>query len=512
VLQCSILSYVDQQRTGTSVDVATRTSEATLAERVFSRTAGAPLVAGNSVELLRDAQENYPAWIEAIRGARRWIHFESYIIHEDDQGREFRELLVAKAREGVKVRVLYDWVGALGAASRGFWKPLVAAGAEVRCFNPLSLTSPLGWMSRDHRKMIGVDGEVGFVTGLCVGCRWVGNPSRGVEPWRDTGVGVRGPAVAHIENAFASIWSIVGSPLPAAETITVDEIPRAGDVGLRVIAGVPNRASLYRLDQFVAAGARRTLWLTDAYFVGTASYVEALRDAARDGVDVRLLLPRASDILVVGSLSRVNYRPLLRAGVRIYEWNGPMLHAKTAVADGKWARVGSTNLNLASWVGNYELDVFVQDAGFADEMEEMFQDDLEHATEIVLDARKQPRERYRRPRKRIRASLRRGSAGRAAASAIGIGNAVGAAIMRPRELGPAEAPIMVNAALALVAVAIVGFKWPRVLSVPLAIFAAWVAISLFSQAYKLWRKKRRAARPVPTTATAETKDVADRSA
>ena len=126
---------------------------------------------------------------------------------------------------------------------------------------------------------------------------------------------------------------------------------------------------IYRLDQFIAAGARKTLWLTDAYFVGTSSYVEALRSASRDGVDVRLLLPRTSDILVVGSLSRVNYRPLLRAGVRIFEWNGPMLHAKTAVADGKWARVGSTNLNLASWVGNYELDVFVQDEDFASEME-----------------------------------------------------------------------------------------------------------------------------------------------
>jgi cardiolipin synthase len=221
-------------------------ASAGLAERVFSRTAGAPLVGGNEVVLLRDAYENYPAWIEAIRNARRWIHFESYIIHEDDEGRRFVELLAAKAREGVKVRVLYDWVGGLGAASRRLWRPLREAGAEVRCFNPLSPTSPLGWMSRDHRKMIGVDGEVAFVTGLCVGCRWVGDPSRGVEPWRDTGIGLRGPAVADVERAFASIWAVSGEPLPASETVAREEIPRAGDTNLRVIAGVPNRAGLYR--------------------------------------------------------------------------------------------------------------------------------------------------------------------------------------------------------------------------------------------------------------------------
>jgi cardiolipin synthase len=152
----------------------------------------------------------------------------------------------------------------------------------------------------------------------------------------------------------------------------------------------------------------------------------------------------------------------------------------------------------------------VQDAEFAADMEEMYLDDLENSTEIVLDARRRQLAPQERPRKRRRAPLHRGSAGRAAASAIGIGNAVGAAIMHPRELGPAEAPIMVNAALALVAVALVGFKWPRVVAVPIAIFSAWVAFSLLSQAFTLWRKKRRARRntaasPVqePHRATAE---------
>src|SRR5678815_4298680 len=144
------------------------------------------------------------------------------------------------------------------------------------------------------------------------------------------------------------------------------------DVALRVIATVPNTAGLLRIDQLVAGLARRTLWLTDAYYAGTTPYVQALRAAARDGVDVRLLVPGATDIPTIRLVSRAGYRPLLEAGVRVFEWNGTMLHAKTAVADEKWARIGSTNLNIASWLGNCELDVVVEDEAFGRNMEEMY--------------------------------------------------------------------------------------------------------------------------------------------
>nr|MBA3711775.1 cardiolipin synthase B [Pyrinomonadaceae bacterium] len=167
-----------------------------LADQAFSRAAGAPLIEGNYVRLLKDARENYPAWLDAIAKARQHIHFESYIIHEDDTGREFADALIAKARAGVRVRLIYDWMGGLGKTSRRFWNQLRAGGVEVRCYNPPRLDSPLGWISRDHRKMIAVDGRVGFITGLCVGRMWVGEPSKRIDPWRDTGVEVRGPAVA----------------------------------------------------------------------------------------------------------------------------------------------------------------------------------------------------------------------------------------------------------------------------------------------------------------------------
>ena len=180
-------------------------------------------------------------------------------------------------------------------------------------------------------------------------------------------------------------------------------MPAAGTVMARVVASTPTTAQLYRLDQLIAAGARRSLWLTDAYFVGTTLYVQALKSAATDGVDVRLLVPGSSDVPFIGSLSRAGYRPLLEAGVRVFEWNGSMLHAKTAVADSRWARVGSTNLNLTSWIGNWELDVAVEDEPFAKAMEAMYLDDLSHATEVVLTARRRvrlsqpPEARRRRP-------------------------------------------------------------------------------------------------------------------
>jgi cardiolipin synthase len=463
------------------------------AERAFSRAVGSPLVPGNSIRLMRDAGENYPVWLEAIRSAEHYIHFESYIIHEDEQGRIFAEALAEKARAGVRVRLIYDWMGGLTATSNKFWRSLQAAGVEVRCFNPPRLDSPFGWVKRDHRKMLAIDGRVGFVTGMCVGQMWIGYPEKGVEGWRDTGIEVCGPAVADIEQAFAHMWALTGAPLPEEELVAASSLAPAGDVNLRVVASLPNTAGLYRLDQIIAATARETLWLTDAYFAGTSPYVQALCAAAMDRVDVRLLVPQATDLPVMRALSRSGYRPLLEAGVRVFEWNGPMIHAKTAVADGKWARVGSSNLNLASWITNWELDVVVEDAEFGEDMEQMFLHDLQNATEVVLTAKRKvftprrPRHRHRR----LRAKFDTLSSGRAAAGAVRFGNVVTAAISNQRILSPAEARIMFSAGLLLLGFSVVAVFWPRWVSVPLAVIAIWIAISLFIRGYELHREGKR---------------------
>jgi len=231
-------------------DPAAESTLRLLAGQALSRAGGAPLVPGNAARILEDAGKHYPAWLSAIGTAQHTVTLENYIFADDDVGREFVAALAAKAREGVRVRAIYDWLGSFSTRRR-LW-PLLDAGGEVRGFNPPRLASPLGWLTRDHRKMLAVDGRIGFVTGLCVSRKWLGDPAKGIAPWRDTGIEVRGPGVA----------------------------------------------------------------------------------------------------------------------------------------DGRWARIGSTNLNIASWLGNYELDVVIEDRRFARAMEEMYEEDLANATEIVLDARR----------------------------------------------------------------------------------------------------------------------------
>ena len=461
-----------------------------LANQAFSRAAGAPLVGGNSVRLLKDAKENYPAWLDAIKAAERYIHFESYIIHEDDAGWMFAEALVARAREGVRVRVLYDWMGGFGKTSHRFWNHLREGGVEVRCYNPPRLDSPAGWLTRDHRKTLTVDGKVGFVTGLCVGRMWVGVPEKNIEPWRDTGIEIRGPSVADIEYEFAKVWALTGRPLSGDEVARRELLEPAGDVALRVVGGEPASAELLRVDQLVATLARQRLWLTDAYYAGTFSYVQALRAAAEDGVDVRLLLPSASDIPFLRPLSRSGYRPLLEAGVRVFEWNGTMMHAKSAVADCMWARVGSTNLNVVSWFGNYELDVVIEDVPFAREMEEMYLRDLEHATEVVLDSRRKVRLTQHGPHAHPATTSGGGSGGRAAAGALRLGNVVGAAFSNRRVLGPVEARLMMTSALLLLGFAVFIWFFPRALTYPLIVLLVWISLALVYRAVKLLGQTR----------------------
>lgn len=453
-------------------------------ERAFSRATGARLIAGNRVRLLKDAEQNYPAWLDAIANAKKHIHFESYIIHEDKTGEEFADALIAKAQQGVRVRLIYDWMGGFGKTSRRFWNRLRASGAEIRCYNPPHFYSPFGWLLRDHRKMLAVDGEVGFITGLCVGRMWVGDPAKKLDPWRDTGIEVRGPAVAEIDHAFAQIWATLGESLPQDE-LAGDTGAAGGNTQLRIVATVPARAGLFRLDQLIAAIAKERIWLTDAYYGGATPYVRALTAAARDGVDVRLLVPNATDIPLIRLFSRAGYRPLLESGVRVFEWNGTMLHAKTAVADGRWARVGSTNLNIASWMTNCELDAVIENETFAKEMEEMYVRDLDNATEIVLDSKRRVRAPGAPRHSSPVVTSGGGSVGRAAAGAIRIGNALSAAVTNRRILEPVEAQIIAAAGTILVGLSVLFWFFPQVPGYILMVLFAWIGLALLFHGYKL---------------------------
>ena len=457
-----------------------------MAEQALTRAAGAPLIAGNRVRVLRDATENYPAWLAAMEKAERSITIESYIFADDEVGNRFAGVLGDAARRGVRVRILQDWLGARGEATRHFWSRLRQSGVDVRWFNPFRFAAPLAWLRRNHRKSIVVDGRHGFVTGLCIAVRWEGDPARGIPAWRDTGLSIEGPAVADLSRAFARTWGEAG-PAEPETMLNREDVAPAGDISLRVIATEPATTGIFRLDSLVAALSRRSLWLTDAYFIGLPTYVQALRAAAADGVDVRLLVPGSSDLGIVKTLGTAGYRPLLEGGIRVFEWNGPMLHAKTAVADGRWARVGSTNLNIASWMGNWELDVAVEDSRFASEMESIYERDLGNATELVLGQRRRAPVPDR-PRFAGSNRPREGSAV-ATAGAIRVGTTVSAALGGHRVLQPTEAKLLLGVGAALLAAAAVTLFFPWILVVPFAIVAVWIGVTLLVNGWKLRRRR-----------------------
>jgi len=353
--------------------------------RALDRASAARLIPGNAVRHLPDSAAALDAMLVLIAGARHAVHFENYIIRGDRTGHRFAAALAERARAGVRVRVLYDALGSI-ATRRRFWNELRQAGAEVRSFRPLLASGPFEVLSRDHRKLVVVDGREAMLGGLCIGDEWAGDPARGRLPWRDTMVSVCGPAVAALEGSFARVWASVGAPLPPDALAPTAE--SCGSSALRVIDGLPGQSRAYRAVQLLAAAAQERLWITDAYLVAPPPLYASLVDAAKNGVDVRLLLPGTSDIPVVRSLTRVGYRDLLRAGARIFEYGGPMIHAKTLVVDREWARVGSTNLNISSLLGNHELDIIGECDSLTEALAAQFRHDTAHSREIVLFERR----------------------------------------------------------------------------------------------------------------------------
>jgi cardiolipin synthase len=371
------------------------------------RTSDAPLRQGNEIGLLKNGPATYEDWLAAIARARRWVHLENYIFADDSVGRRFAEALAEKAGEGVSVRVLYDWYGCTDVwVPNSFWRKLRSTGVEVRVVNPPSLYRGVRrFLQRDHRKLVGVDGSYASVGGICIADGWLERSSETGLIYRDTAAKVRGPAVADVERAFAGVWDLHGEPLPDEERPDVGAIEPAGEKATRVVIQEPGRARVLRTLEILLAAADRRMWIADAYFLSAPTLTQALMSAARDGVDVRILLPATNDVRWVGALSRAGYRPLLEAGVRIFEYGGPMMHAKTHVVDGRFSRVGSTNLNFSGLLANWEADLMVEDASFGAQMDEMFEEDLGNAREVRLSGT--PGARRPRPEREIGAAERR---------------------------------------------------------------------------------------------------------
>ncbi len=287
------------------------------------------------------------------------------------------------------MRVLYDWIGSWG-TSRGFWRDLRAAGVEVRAFGPPRLSDPLLIVCRDHRKVLVVDGERGITGGLCIGDEWVGDAAAGRRPWRDNAIEICGPAAQALDAAFARAWTFANGAPPNEDVGMPSSADGDGSAMVRVVATEPGRERAARAIDLMVALTGDRIWVTEAYLSMSQRLYQAFIDAARGGIDVRLLLPSTSDLRVVRNVSRVGYRGLLRSGVRIWEWNGPMLHAKTIVADGQLVRIGSSNLNPSSLLANWELDVLTDDTPLALALEDQYLRDLRVSSEITLRPRRFP--------------------------------------------------------------------------------------------------------------------------
>jgi len=355
--------------------------------RVVSRVAGAPPVPGNQVRVFPDPDGAAGAMLHAIDEASESIHFEVYIFKDDEAGTMFRDRLVAAARRGVQVRLLVDSVGSFLTRYK-FLQPIVDAGGEVATFLSVGkLSGAFNVNLRNHRKVTVIDGRIAYTGGLNVGNEYGGPRRRVVGPWRDTHMEVRGPSVARLQDVFAEDWHFAtGKEVDERRSFPALEI--AGSELVHVLPSGPDSDWEAIHHAIFAAITRATehVFVTTPYFVPDRAMLVALAVAALRGVDVRLLVPYRSDHPLVLAAGRYHYVDLLRAGVRIFEYQGGMLHAKTVEVDKRWATVGSANLDLRSFRLNFELNLVAYGKDVATELHQTFLRDLERAGEVSLPA------------------------------------------------------------------------------------------------------------------------------
>lgn len=356
---------------------------------------GSPLVVGNQVDLLVDGPTTYDAMLLAIQNAKNHINMETFIIENDEIGQRFAKLLVSKQNAGVQVNLIYDSVGSMS-TPKAFFMPLIESGGNVLEFNPINpLKAPRFWQvnRRDHRKLLIVDGQVAFVGGINIssvyssGSFGRSKPTKGDTAWRDTHLRLAGPVVSEFQKLFIATWlEQKGKPLASKDYFP--ELGSKGNEVVRAIGSSPEEpySQIYATLLSAINSAETRVFLTNAYFVPDPQMLSALKEAVQRGVDVRLLLPEKTDSVLVFYASRSYYDELLDAGVKIYERQDAMLHAKTALIDGVWSTIGSTNLDWRSFTNNQEINAVLLGHNFGDKMQAMFEKDLESSKLVTLDA------------------------------------------------------------------------------------------------------------------------------
>ncbi len=372
-----------------------------------------PLVAGNRVQLLQDGPLTYQAMFAAIEAARDHINMETYILEDDEVGRRFTAALIAKQRAGVQVNLIYDSVGAL-ATPKDVFQALRDTGISVLEFNPVNpLTAKAGWdvNQRDHRKMLITDGRTAILGGINISSVYSGGsfsqrskarPGNKL-PWRDTDLQIDGPVVAEFQKLFIETWEKQkGAPLAPRRYFPA--LARQGDEVVHAIGGSPDEPYSLIYATLISAidSAEREVLLVNAYFVPDPQLIASLKGAVARGVDVKIVLPGATDSALVFHAGRSYYDELLRAGIGIYERQEALLHAKTALIDGVWSTVGSTNLDWRSFLHNQEVNAVVLGKRFGERMRAAFLEDLAASKQITLE-----RWQQRSPVERMKEALAR---------------------------------------------------------------------------------------------------------
>jgi cardiolipin synthase len=353
---------------------------------------GSPLLLGNKVTLLQDGPDTYESMFAAIADAQDHVNVEFYIIEDDDVGREFAQVLLERQANGVQVNIIYDSLGCF-ATPKEYFDRFREAGVRVLEFNP---ANPLEnddkpWLlnNRDHRKLVIVDGSSAFLGGINISDVYSASslPGKGDAasgPWRDTDLRLQGPAVAELQKLFMETWQKQkGEPLP--ERNYFPELTPQGNEIVRVIGSTPDDpySQIYLTLMSAIANAEKQVYLTNAYFVPNPEFLKALTDAAARGVEVKLILPSHTDSALVFHAGRAKYSTLLKGGVRIFEFQEALLHAKTAVIDEVWSTVGSSNLDWRSFSDNDEVNAIVLGHDFAMNMLAGFERDLAASREVT---------------------------------------------------------------------------------------------------------------------------------
>jgi cardiolipin synthase len=340
------------------------------------------LIEGNSVTLLRDGQETYPAMLNAIAAAQKTVVLETYILACDRIGWRFADALVERAQEGVEVSVLVDAVGS-SELSDEFLSYLREGKVRLQFFNPVTpWKKRWGLNSRDHRKILVVDNKVGFIGGINISLDYAPQEDGG-EGWRDTHCKIEGPLVQELSRIFVSNWRRLGGE-PLAPALHFSTPPPQGELAGSLLEnelyrkqGLIQRTYLHAIEQ-----AKQSILITNAYFIPDARIILALRRACRRGVRVEIMVPRDSDVEMVWYASKALYGQLLSWGVVIREWHNRMLHAKTAVIDGIWCTIGSSNLDHRSLIHNREANVVFADPRLGEQLVQMFEADCAHTSTV----------------------------------------------------------------------------------------------------------------------------------